>query len=71
MSVNQKIEAVNRRRYAGAASLLSGDNYIDGALWQLSLILAEIATSRPHSAEDPVVLDEEPEDGNEGDMPDE
>jgi len=64
MSANQKIETANRPRNDKVASVLSGDSYADRALWQLSIILAEIATSRASSAEPPVVLDEELEDGN-------
>jgi len=55
----------------GIQPVLRGDRHTDWPLWQLSLILAEIATSRASSAENPVVLDEELEDGNEGDLPDE
>lgn len=71
MSAKQRRETINRRRDARVASVLSGDSYTDRALWQLSLILAEIATSRAHSTENPMILDEECEDGNERHLPDE
>jgi hypothetical protein len=69
VSADQKIETANRPRGTSVVSVLSGDSYTDRALWQLSLILAEIATFRAPSAKNPVILDEEPEDGNGGDLP--
>jgi hypothetical protein len=68
MSVNQKMETASRPRDERVASVLSGDSYTDRALWQLSVILAEIATSSAPSSENPVALDEGLEDGNEGDL---
>ena len=71
MSAKQTRETTNDLRNARVASVLSGDSCTDRALWQLSVILAEIAASRAHSGENPIVLDGECEDGNEGDLPDE
>jgi len=68
MSVNQKMKTASRPRDERVASVLSGDSYTDRALWQLSVILAEIATSSAPSSENPVALDEGLEDGNEGDL---
>lgn len=71
MSANLKVETPNRPKDARVASVLSGDSYTDRALWQLSVILAEIAASRAHRPEKPIILDGECEDGNEGGPPDE
>lgn len=71
MSANQKIETANRPRDARVASVLSGDGYTDRALWQLSLILAEIATSNTGSAQRLVISDEACEDGDERNVSDE
>jgi len=68
MSVNQKMKTASRPRDERVASVLNGDSYTDRALWQLSVILAEIATSSAPSSENPVALDEGLEDGNEGDL---
>lgn len=56
---------------AQAASVLSGNTCTDRALWQLSLILAEIAASSAHRDERPTGLAAECEDGDERDVPDE
>ena len=64
MSRNQKIETASRPRDERVASVLSGDSCTDRALWQLSVILAEIATLKAPSLENPVALDEGLEDGN-------
>lgn len=64
MSAEKTREAINGRRDARAASVLTGDSYTDRALWQLSLILAEIASSTAHGAENGVVSDGECEDGD-------
>ena len=71
MSAEKTTGTINGRRDARVALVLSGDSYTDRALWQLSLILAEIAASKAHSAENRIVLDGECEDGNERDIPDE
>jgi hypothetical protein len=71
MSAEKTREAINGRRDGRAASVLTGDSCTDRALWQLSLILAEIASPTAHSAENGVVLDGECEGGNEADLPDE
>jgi len=64
VSAEKTREAINGRRDARAASVLTGDSYTDRALWQLSLILAEIASSTAHGAENGVVSDGECEDGD-------
>lgn len=64
MSLNQKIETASRPRDERVASVLSGDSGTDRALWQLSVVLAEIATLKAPSPENPVALDEGLEDGN-------
>lgn len=70
MSAEKTREAINGRRYARAASVLTGDSYTDRVLWQLSLILAEIAASTVHCSENGVISDGECEDGDEGNVPD-
>jgi len=70
VSAENTREAINGRRDAEAASVLTGDSFTDRALWQLSLILAEIAASTVHSAENRVISDGECEDGNERNVPD-
>jgi len=64
MSLNQKIGTASRPRDERVASVLNGDSCTDRALWQLSVVLAEIATSRASSSENPVASDEGSEDGN-------
>jgi hypothetical protein len=64
VSAEKTREAINGRRDTRATSVLTGDSYIDRALWQLSLILAEIASSTAHGAENGVVSDGECEDGD-------
>jgi hypothetical protein len=71
VSVEKTREAIKGPRYARAASVLTGDNYTDRALWQLSLILAEIAASTVHCAENGAISDGECEDGDERNVPDE
>lgn len=69
MSAEKMIEAINGRRYARAASVLTEDSYMDRALWQLSLILVEIATSTVQCAENGVISDGEREDRDERNLP--
>ena len=71
MTLNQKIGTASRPRDERVASALDGDSRTDRALWQLSVVLAEIATSRASSSENPVASDEGSEDGSQGDLWDE
>ena len=71
MSAEKTRETINGHRNARVAPVLSGDTYTDRALWQLSLVLAEIAASRAQNAGNSMILDEECEDGNERDLSDE
>lgn len=71
MSTRQTGETTSGRRNARAASVFSGNGCTDRALWQLSLVLAEIAASSVQRDAHPPVLDAECEDGNEQDVPDE
>lgn len=68
MSADQKIQTANPARGTRVASVFSGDSYTDRALWQLSLILAEVAASTALSAESPLTSDEELEGGEEKDL---
>ena len=71
MSAEKTRETINSRRYARAAAVLTGDSYTDRALWQLSLILAEIVASTVHCAENGAVSIGECEDGDERNVQDE
>jgi len=64
MTLKQKIGTASRPRYERVASALDGDSRTDRALWQLSVVLAEIATLRATSPENPVVSAEGSEDGS-------
>lgn len=71
MSAEKAREVISSGRYTRAASVLTGDNYTDRALWQLSLILAEIAASTVHCAENGAVTIGECKDGDERNVQDE
>lgn len=70
MSVEHTVETTSGRRNAGVVSAVSGDSCTDPAVWRLSLVLAEIAASSAHRAENRTVLDAECEDEDERDVPD-
>lgn len=73
MSTEQRKQTMSQRTDAsrGIQPVLRGDRHADWSLWQLSLVLAEIASSTAHGAENGVVSDGECEDGDEQDVPDE
>ena len=69
----QRKQTMSRRTDAsrGIQPVLRGDKHTDWPLWQLSLVLAEIASSTAHGGENGVVSDGECEDRDKRDVPDE
>ena len=61
MSVEQRKRTITQRRDAGIEPALSGDRHTDWELWQLSVILAEVAGdtlgNKAHSDESPPTLE--------------